>query len=617
MKKIAFIALASLALSTSSCSDFLDTTTNSEFTTDIVFSNPAYTKLSIMGIYSLMTTDELYSSRLSTMFGYNTDIEVVGADQNSFSQVGNRGLSNYLANPSYSGHLERVWTMLYKGIERANLAIAEIPNSPATTGGTAEEKAAMMGYYGEALTLRSLFYFELVRHWGDVPFKLDPTASDGSNFYLAPTDRDEIMERLIADLEEAEQYVPWVKTGEYTPERVSKGFVKGLAARIALTRGGYSIRNKAGFPTERGSDWRKYYEIANKHTRELQEQGIHKLNPSYLQLFKSLNAWQTETTYSENLFEVAHGYTRSGELGYSVGVRFRTNPKYGFQNNANVVSTSPYYYYMFDRKDLRRDVAVAFYNYSNSTAEQKEVFVNSAYAWCIGKYDIRWMDSKFLSENLEVNAKRGYGINWVVMRYADVLLMLAETENALNNGPTPLAKAALKEVRSRAFDAADQGVKVESYVESLGSEEAFFDAIVDERAYEFGGESIRKYDLIRWNLLGEKIEEQRTAYRAMINAEAPYESLPKYLFVKMEANGEIIDKASINFYDDMGSDEITGTERLQWLSGWGESTKTNALLMITNFSSGLNTPVQNRHLFPIQNSIIAEGGGLLVNGYNF
>jgi hypothetical protein len=71
----------------------------------------------------------------------------------------------------------------------------------------------------------------------------------------------------------------------------------------------------------------------------------------------------------------------------------------------------------------------------------------------------------------------------------------------------------LKRVRQRAFAAADQAEKVDAYIESVSSSKnTFFDAIVNERSWEFGGECLRKFDLVRWNLYGEKVHETREAF---------------------------------------------------------------------------------------------------------
>jgi hypothetical protein len=90
------------------------------------------------------------------------------------------------------------------------------------------------------------------------------------------------------------------------------------------------------------------------------------------------------------------------------------------------------------------------------------------------------------------------------MRFADVLLLYAEAVNE-RHGPRDDAKECLKRVRRRAFAPENQGEKVENYVDNLGTKEAFFEAVMQERKWEFGGENIRKYDLARWNKFGEVI----------------------------------------------------------------------------------------------------------------
>ncbi|MCD8186737.1 MAG: RagB/SusD family nutrient uptake outer membrane protein [Rikenellaceae bacterium] len=98
------------------------------------------------------------------------------------------------------------------------------------------------------------------------------------------------------------------------------------------------------------------------------------------------------------------------------------------------------------------------------------------------------------------NTTKSTGVNNTIMRFADVLLMYAEVANENHGGPTPEAIEAVKRVRRRAFAPEDWAEKVDDYVESRRSKEEFFDMIVQERAWEFGGEGHRRFDLARWNL---------------------------------------------------------------------------------------------------------------------
>lgn len=105
--------------------------------------------------------------------------------------------------------------------------------------------------------MRAMVYFDLVRTFGDVPLKLESSKSDLSNAYMAKTDRDEVLDTLMNNLDEAIEYLPWAdKVTGYTTEHTTKGYAHGLLAQIAMTRAGYVIREKAkdGYETASYSD---------------------------------------------------------------------------------------------------------------------------------------------------------------------------------------------------------------------------------------------------------------------------------------------------------------------------------------------------------------------------
>ena len=91
------------------------------------------------------------------------------------------------------------------------------------------------------------------------------------------------------------------------------------------------------------------------------------------------------------------------------------------------------------------------------------------------------------------------------MRLADVYLMAAEAINELEGNPANAAQY-LKPILDRALPAS----KVTTYMnQATANHDAFFNAIVEQRAFEFAGESLRKADLIRWNLLKTKLDEAK------------------------------------------------------------------------------------------------------------
>jgi hypothetical protein len=111
--------------------------------------------------------------------------------------------------------------------------------------------------------------------------------------------------------------------------------------------------------------------------------------------------------------------------------------------------------------------------------------------------------------------------------------MYAEAVNEINGAPTPAAIAALEEVRKRAYGA-NGGLIGATPTDKAG----FFNAVVNERYLEFGHEGIRKFDLLRWNLLAAKLADARAKIQLIRDRKAPYDKVPQYIYWKN--NGEEI-----------------------------------------------------------------------------
>lgn len=169
-----------------------------------------------------------------------SDIELASGYQNDPSTAGaDNGIANYWCN----WYLENTkWEGIFKMAELASTTVDGLRKSTKLS-----ESKTLQGYLGEALVLRSLAYFELVRRYGDVPYKEGMSNSDLSNVYMGKTDRDSIYSCIIKDMKEAINYLPWMGTSDYNSERVTKGFAKGLLARIALFAGGWSVRDGNAF----------------------------------------------------------------------------------------------------------------------------------------------------------------------------------------------------------------------------------------------------------------------------------------------------------------------------------------------------------------------------------
>jgi len=516
------------------CEDFFESKPVSSFTQETVFDNVDFTRQAIMGIYQLMTRDEGYSKRLSMYYGVDNDIEMCTGSLDN----GRRGIARYAATTG-NEEIYLPWTNLYEGIERANICIQNIPASPLYYGGSEIEMREMRRMYGEALTLRALHYYELIRNWGDVPMLLDPY-KPGDNLHNPKTDRDIIYDQIIGDLLSADSLVPW-RSQVPSDERITKGAVKGLLARIALTRGGYSLRRSGEM--QRGDNHLHYYEIARNQCLEIIMSGEHSLNPDFEEVFRNHCELILDNEYGESMWEVGMGKSVSGESGYYIGTRLGDNSIYGRGNPG--MTAIPTYYYSFDSLDTRRDVTIAIYEVN----DDNEYMLRNLSEINLAKWRRDWMNPLF------PGTAKFTGINWVLLRYSDILLMFAEAENELNNGPTAEAIEALRTVRERAFRGHEEAIP-----EIPADYEGFFQAIVQERAWEFGGECIRKFDLIRWNLLDEKLTETREELRKMAAKEPPYEKIPDRVVWRNEG----LELETLNMYTQMDSAAIDALDPNVW-----------------------------------------------------
>lgn len=496
----------------SACKKFLTVENPSTISQEAVFNSVSNTNSAVIGIYAMLIGDNGYGNRLSCLFPQSADDFKTSGD---YSPDDRRGISTYGASAGNSD-LPNPFNQLFKGIERANICIRYIPLSRLYTSGTATEQAQMRKMYGEALTLRAQFYFEALRNWGDLPAQLVP-AADLTDMYQARTDKDTIYRQLLDDLAVAEELVPWRTESPDQNLRLTKGAVKGLRARIALAVGGYSLRTTPHVMARR-EDYKKFYQIAYDECADIMahpEQ--HSLNPVYENIFKSLHTGTRTDNAHELIFEIgAYGGNAStdSKLGYYNGLKHHTSSRFG--GGGGGINALPVYFYEFDSiGDCRRDVTINLFEIDANSQK----IAATASALTDGKYRRSWTSITGTSQNL--------AINWPILRFADILLMYAEADNELNEAPSARAQDALLQVQKRAYA---------GHLDRLPAipqdKQGFFEALVHERLLEFGGEGIRKYDLIRWNLLATKITETRNKLRQFVNGEGRYANVPLYLYAK-------------------------------------------------------------------------------------
>ncbi len=591
--KISFInvALCIIVLSFTSCNIFdLDTPSQSDYSSDNLFKTISQAKMTTYGIYYTFTND-IYTRTINTHLSCDNDeMQTSGG-----ITTADRNLAARYNSATANTELTKVWDRLYAGVERANVNIERIPQMDLYTKGTDAEKNELKRFLGEALTLRAYFMFDLVKMFGDVPFKTTASRS-GENFFVDRVSRDTIYAQIIKDLLVAVDLVPWQK--EVTVQaRFTKGSVKGMLARIALHAAGYSLRwdaNGGNIGVRTNADAakvREYYQIARDQTWDIMSDPNknHGLNPVFIDIWKTLCGQKFDTNYGESMFEIGlwnptGEQAGNGYIGNKIGVPVNSAQIATYGAGGSEVRILPGYVASFKPFDVRKDVTVADFEID---ATGMRVVRDRVWEYNPGKWRTWWSTYKSTSSYT--------GINHILLRYADVLLMFAEADNWLNNGPTPDAVAALKQVRKRAFKGNEALIEAETYPTDLTG---FFGILMDERAWELGTEGIRKWDLIRWNKLGERLVAAKKAYD-LFRTDATY---PKYVYYLPQNNPET-DNPKV-----FGN---TSTVPAPYLAlGYKARAYTNGLTAAITGYPGTGFEANKDELFPIPQSAIQTNPAL-------
>lgn len=490
MKRIV-LALLLLALSTSSCNKFLETEPTDFFRPDTFYNNEFQLETALNGVYDILTAyDEMYGQN------YQAD-QTAGTDE-TYRNGTAASVGNYQHNVSYL-NTENHWKTLYRGIELANLLLANI-DKPATAPNRNIIK-------GQALFLRGYYYFMLVNSFGDVPLKVLPTV-DAFDTQIPRTPKAEVYAQIIADMTEADILLT---NANYTSKslgfggKVSKTVVEGIMARVYLYMAGFPLRDQTK------------YAKAVEYALKVVNSGEHALNTTfdtsnpkitsaYQQIF--VNYAQDKYNVGESMWECemwgnrgVAPFQEAGRIGNfsgprcentSIGVSFSTLRLHAKVYNlyeSDPTSPAPF---SKPSPDFRRDWNCCNYNYGTNASNMAPIPNNNIFAMDLGKFRREY-------ETLLPKDRNFTSQNFPLLRYADVLLMLAEAENEVN-GPTALAYNAINQVRRRAYAKPLNTPDTKVDVPVSLSKDAFRRWVQDERVRELCGEALRKSDLIRWGI---------------------------------------------------------------------------------------------------------------------
>jgi hypothetical protein len=358
---------------------------------------------------------------------------------------------------SANGRILKNWQQHYYGINRANIAVDGVSRTAASVFVTAGLQARLIG---EAKFIRALLYFNLVRLFGPVPLILhNPTGVDISSMAVARSPRDSVYAQIVGDLQDAIASLP-ASYPAADVGRVTSGAAHALLAKVYVTRRDWGLAQTellkvltagtfAGATGNYGYGlFANYKDAFGKATKNGVE---HVFSVEY----QSLGGETGATQY------LSQSFTSFNTGTYPIDI----------PSDSSVSK-------LFASTDTRK--AVTFYTSQVNAATGQTVVFNNPYT----PYFNKFVDYSITPLNNQTTS----GINYPVIRYAEVLLLYAEVLNELGGGPGADAYTAINGVRSRA--------NVPALTAGLGVAD-FRDSLFVERRKEFIQEGQRWFDLVR------------------------------------------------------------------------------------------------------------------------
>ncbi|WP_057936586.1 RagB/SusD family nutrient uptake outer membrane protein [Algoriphagus resistens] len=456
MKNIKYILPVAVILSLTSCMDeFLKESPDDRFVITNFYSSQSDAEAAVAAVY-----EKLYALYERNMFILN---ELPADTEKNGLGMPNQYLQNleFLRHTSENQFTREMWLQCYSGIARANTAIINIP-------GIEMDEQVRARLVGEAKFLRALYYFNLVRFYGDVPMILKLESVEDA---LGPrTPVAEVYQQIIKDLTDAEGSLP-ATYNENNTGRASKGAAKILLGKVYLTMHEYA------------KSVEKLAEVINNEGEY--GYGLHE---------NFSDNWNPAT---ENGKEMVFSIEFMDPPGNGNGAMVLQGPKYslpgGFavlglvnSNEADIPTRDLYDRYTDD--DERKD--------GTFRTDFVSLIDGSVHTSTIPIYTKYWEENESNPNNSDANMH--------VIRYADAILMYAEALNEV--GQAEPAAMQLNRIMERAYNSTSHNVT------GMGVDE-LRELIYQERHKELAMEGHRWFDLVRTGRFIQRMKEH-AAYEA-------------------------------------------------------------------------------------------------------
>lgn len=528
--KIKYLYLVVLVSGFVGCSDLLEEVPVSQPSAENSFKTEANARAAIVGVYNSMHLEGVYGKSQSL---FTTD------ENNAGSKVPLSGLNLYTFTADNVEVILPIWRDHYKGINRANLAISKIPSIDMDVA----ERNTLVA---EAKFIKALLYFNLIRYYGDVPYK-DSETTSLNDLNIPRTPVATIYENIIRDLEYGVVHLK-VKTAGLAGH-ATQDAAKTLLASIYLTRGSMAKRDNTG-------NGIADFTLAARYSKEVIDSNRYRLCNYFPDAFIVQNKNNDEIVFDVQFKSPGLGVGNT--IGINMGIPSTAS---GVDNLSSggaqgAIRANPYHQFYYEKADSIRMqwtnarilINAATGGYTKVSAISTNPPVSAAK---FRRYPVR--SPGFVLQTSD------YDVNWPIFRYAEVLLIYAEALNE-TNGPTQEAINALNLLRSRARNTNLGGIHRDILPRSLtlqrstglvdltlsnplvSNPSAFRDYIILERSRELSQEGKRWFDLVRWGILKTTLRGLNAKCTAKISETPPVE-VPTITAIKWANywNGRIVE----------------------------------------------------------------------------
>lgn len=477
MKNNFLLILVALAVFLSSCHKDLDQKPLSNATTETFFENQNDFILAVNGLYAVA----LRGNTLGNSYGYADrlmNLSETRSDNLYAITDGARpweGINGFQASIANNQYVAEAWVNNYDAINKANLILEQIQSK----GGVFYDDSLKVSLEAQTRFLRAFCYFDLVRWFGKVPL-VDHTLSIQEAKTLGRTAVPEVYNLIISDLQYAEQKLG-EKLGATNTGRITKWAAKGILAQVYMARSAptYGIEG----PGLGLNEWDKAYALLNEiATLGTSNKGDPlALLPKYADIFKTENN-------SEVVFDVQY---ISGADGIGASFVWVLTPDQYFQSIGLSSQGANY----------QRPVATGFRNSFDTTDLRRKYGILDSFTYDKVLYDNYSFYVKYVDKTRYGSGRTNWGVNFVVLRLTDVLMLRAECTLHGGGGSQSDVDGIVASVRKRAGDSTNvSGINL--------------DQLLEERKKEFFGEGLRWFDLQRSG----KLPEIMNAFRQVEDA---------------------------------------------------------------------------------------------------